>query len=105
MDEQAGPAPDHIVRMASEAYLEMTNREVIELDDEAVEDVLASELLALEELVKLRRLEGDAAVFLTLTRIVEEQPGALQLLAAQAIVELDDLDFVRSERAEDEDAA
>jgi hypothetical protein len=91
--------------MASEAYLEMTNREVVELDDEAVEDVLASELLALEELVKLRRLEGDAAVFLTLTRIVEEQPGALQLLAAQAIVELDDLDFVRSERAEGEDAA
>lgn len=105
MDERAVPGPDQIVRMASEAYLEMTNREVVELDDEAVEDVLASELLALEELVKLRRLEGDAAVFLTLTRIVEEQPGALQLLAAQAIVELDDLDFVRGEREADEDAA
>jgi hypothetical protein len=105
MDERAVPAPDQIVRMATEAYLEMTNREVVDLDDEAVEDVLASELLALEELVKLRRFEGDAAVFLTLTRIVEEQPGALQLLAAQAIVELDDLDFVRSERAAGEDAA
>lgn len=105
MDEQAAPAPDQIVRMANEAYLEMTDRDVDELDDDAVEDVLASELFALEGLVKLRRLEGDAAVFLTLTRIVEEQPGALQLLAAQAIMELDDLDFVRGDSAADEDAA
>lgn len=105
MDGQAGPAPDQIVRMASDAYLTMTDREVAELDDEAVEDVLAGELLALEGLVKLRRREGDAAVYLTLTRIEEEQPGALQLLASQAIIELDDLDFVRDDRVADEDAA
>jgi hypothetical protein len=103
--KNTGQTPDAIVRAASEAYAEMTDQEVAELDDDAVEDVLAGELVALEGLVNLRRDEGDAAVYLTLTRIEEEQPGALRLLAAQAIVELDYLGFAQSDQASGQDAA
>lgn len=106
MNEESGrTAPEAIVRLAKDAYFAMTDREISELDDETIEDVLAAELLALEALVELRRRDGDAALFLTLTRIEEEEPGAVQLLAAQAIVELDCLAFGEAGEAAEEDSA
>lgn len=73
------------VRDLEEAYLLMTDGP----DAEGMRRARIRVCGALEALLDLREQDGDSAVYATVGRLT---PGALRLLAAQAVVELGLLD-------------